>query len=93
MSPLCQALRAGDANSVSLLFKNKADPTQCELGHPDPIFIAIRDEVPRCVRLLLDHRANIDARQNYATASAHASNDATETIFTTFLQNMCYAVG
>ena len=36
MSPLCQALRAGDARSVSLLLRYLADPLQCERGHADP---------------------------------------------------------
>ena len=79
VSPLCQALRAGDAGPVSLLLKYRADPTQCELGHPDPIFIAIRSEFPRGVRLLIDHKANIDALQTYAT-SATGSGHSTEVI-------------
>ena len=78
ISPLCQALRAGDASAVSLLLRYRADPNQCDLGHPDPIFIAIRGEFPRCVRLLLNHRANVDACQDYVattTSSAHGSTE------------------
>ena len=66
-----------DANSVSLLLRYWADPVQCELGHPDPIFIAIRGDFPQGVRLLLNHRANTEAQQNYATladSSGHGND-------------------
>ena len=78
MSPLCQALRAGDARSVSLLLRYLADPLQCELGHPDPIFIAIRGEFPQGVRWLL--RANTEALQTYAAMAENSGCGSFEVI-------------
>ena len=40
-SPLCFALRLGNADALSLLLRFKADPNQCEVGHAEPIFIAL----------------------------------------------------
>ena len=77
-SALCQAFRAGEARAVSLLLRYRAHPTLCEPGHPDPIFIAIRGEFPQCVRLLLNHRANVDACQDYVATTTSSSNDQLE---------------
>ena len=40
ISPLCQALKFGDARAVSQLLRHHANPL-CELGHSEPIFMAV----------------------------------------------------
>ena len=64
-SPLCAALRTGDARAVELLLQHRADPALCEPGQDDPIFLAIHSESARCARLLLNLRAVVDAQQDY----------------------------
>ena len=80
VSSLCPALRARDASSVSLLLRYWADPVQCELGQPDPIFIAIRWDFPQGVRLLLNSRAYTEAQQNYAAMADSSGYGSTELI-------------
>lgn len=64
-SPLCTALRYGDVDEVDLLLRYRASPTLCEPGHDDPIFLAIQCRSLRCVRLLVQFRADLDVQQNF----------------------------
>ena len=60
-----------DAVSL-LLFEFRANPNQHEVGHAASIFIALRDETPRCVQLLFEHRARVDVLETYASLGAPA---------------------
>ena len=40
ISPLCQALKFGDARAVSQLLRHHANPL-CELDHSEPILVAV----------------------------------------------------
>ena len=68
------------ARSASLLLKYRADPNQCELGHSEPIFIAIGGKFPRCVQILITHRANIDVQEDFPFAATNDPNYQSEII-------------
>ena len=58
MSPLCEALRAGDDEIVLLLLQYRASPSRREEGSNDPIFVAIQMGSAENVRRLLQFSAD-----------------------------------
>ena len=63
VSPLCEALRAGDDTIVSLLLQYRASPSRREEGSNDPIFVAIQMSSAENVHRLLQYSADPRSRE------------------------------
>ena len=67
VSPLGEALRAGDDMAVSLLLQHRANPSRREEGGNDPIFLAIRSNSAENVHRLLQYSADPRSREAVPT--------------------------
>ena len=72
MSPLCEALRAGDDEIVLLLLQSRASPSRREDGNNDPIFVAIQTSSADNVRRLLQFSADPRSREAVPSREGHA---------------------
>ena len=72
MSPLCEALRAGDDEIVLLLLQYRASPSRREEGNNDPIFVAIQMGSAENVRRLLQSSADPRSREAVPSREGHA---------------------
>ena len=72
MSPLCEALRAGDDEIVLLLLQYRASPSRREEGSNDPIFVAIQMGSAENVRRLLQFSADPRSREAVPLREGHA---------------------
>ena len=71
MSPLCEAIRAGDDEIVLLLLQYKASPSRREEGGNDPIFVAIQMGSAENVRRLLQFSADPRSREAVPSPEGH----------------------
>ena len=72
VSPLCEALRAGDDTIVSLLLQYRASPSRREEGSNDPIFVAIQMSSAENVHRLLQYSADPRSREAIPSREGHA---------------------
>ena len=72
VSPLCEALRAGDDTIVSLLLQYRASPSRREEGSNDPIFVAIQMSSAENVHRLLQYSADPRSREAIPSGEGHA---------------------
>ena len=72
VSPLCEALRAGDDMAVSLLLQHRASPSRREEGGNDPIFVAIQMSSAENVHRLLQYSADPRSTEAVPSREGHA---------------------
>ena len=73
VSPLGEALRAGDDMAVSLLLQHGANPSRREEGCNDPIFLALQANSAENVHRLLQYHANPRSREAVPSAEGSGS--------------------